>query len=621
MAAVAFGNRDFIHGNFATAPRGSHHRSGSEIENSSIMTCISETAGNDVVPVRTTGAQRPLFLIHEIMGQDLWFFSLTPHLNPEIPVYGLSAVPLNAPQLQTIEGMAARLITIMRRIQPQGPYRFAGWSFGGVLAYEMAVQLIGQDQTVEFAGLLNADCPIRRRSSNNALAVQSHKKSPQRRLIDLCEMGERDVPLLAEQRQTLWSLKNKVDEADFDDLFRRCRESGLLHDNLVSLSVSETQRYLVRLLAHEHAIENYAAQPISIPIHLFTTVVDPNVAERSGPLDPLMGWGNKLTKEQIRLIRVSGSRRSLMDNPHIAELGRALSAAIIDAGQCQHVPPEKHYSASVLLQPGNRRQTPIFCVPGAGDNVTGFIWLAGALGQDWPVHGLQPRGVEGDLTPYSTVEAAAAAYLREIEEIRPDGYVHLIGHSFGGWVVFEIASRIRASGRSVASLTIIDSDAPGGDGLAGREYTSTEVFKELIRVMEFASKASLGVDPGALEAEDEAGQLRLLHTGTLQVGLMPRRSTPSILQGPRRAFGSALRTSYQPSLPYPDPLRLALADDTRLDDLANQRNQDEIFSAWRRWAPLATHWRGPGDHFTILKPPQVQVMADWWWEAIQNKNM
>jgi thioesterase domain-containing protein len=333
----------------------------------------------------------------------------------------------------------------------------------------------------------------------------------------------------------------------------------------------------------------------------------------------LMSWGEGLPKEQIRLIRVSGGRRSLMDGPHIAELGRALSTAIIDAGQRQVVPPEMRYSASVVLQPGNRSQTPIFCVPGAGDNVTGFIWLAGAVGLDWPVHGLQPRGVEGDLVPHSTVEAAAAVYLRAIEAIRPDGYVHLIGHSFGGWVAFEIASRIRASGRSVASLTIIDSEAPGGNGLIGREYTSTEVFRELIQVMELASRASLGIDPGALEAEDDAGQLRLLHEGALRVGLMPRRSTPSALQGPRRAFGSALRACYQPSQPYPDPLWLALADDTRLDDQANQRNQEEILRGWRLWAPLITCWRGPGDHFTILKPPHVQTLADWWGDVIHSQ--
>jgi hypothetical protein len=78
--------------------------------------------------------------------------------------------------------------------------------------------------------------------------------------------------------------------------------------------------------------------------------------------------------------------------------------------------------------------------------------------------------------------------------------------------------------------------------------------------MELSSRASLGIDPGALEAEDDAGQLRLLHEGALRVGLMPRRSTPSALQGPRRVFGSALRTCYQPCRPYPDPLWLALAD-------------------------------------------------------------
>lgn len=42
-----------------------------------------------------------------------------------------------------MECLATRLIKVMRQAQPEGPYRLAGWSFGGVLAYEIAQQLRG----------------------------------------------------------------------------------------------------------------------------------------------------------------------------------------------------------------------------------------------------------------------------------------------------------------------------------------------------------------------------------------------------------------------------------------------------------------------------------------------
>jgi len=88
--------------------------------------------------------------------------------------------------------MAARLVEIIRTVQPVGPYRFAGWSLGGVLAYEVATQLIGQDQMVEFVGLIDADCPISRSSTN---PPQARNRSSQISLLGLCERLAREAPL------------------------------------------------------------------------------------------------------------------------------------------------------------------------------------------------------------------------------------------------------------------------------------------------------------------------------------------------------------------------------------------------------------------------------------------
>ena len=569
----------------------------------------SDTAVKGALPIRTTGSERPLFLIHDNTGQGLWFSLLAAQINSDIPVYGLPGVPLDEPQLQTIEGMAARLVEIMRTVQPVGPYRFAGWSLGGVLAYEVANQLIGQDQIVEFAGLIDAGCPVSRSGTNSPWG---RNQSSQTSLLGLCEGLAREAPLTAEQRLTLSGLKKVVNELDFEELFRQCRESGVLHKILVNHTAKEIEPYLVRLMAHAHANENYVAKPIPIPIYLFTAEEQPDVPEVLAPPDPLMGWGSVIPKQQIHLIRAPGTHRSLMDDPHIVTLGRALSIAIAQAREQRPDLPETQYCPHMILHVARRSNTPVFCVPGAGGNVTGFLELADAIGSEFPIYGLQPRGVEGELVPHSTVEAAATMYLEAIDTIQPDGRAHLIGHSFGGWVVFEIATQIRAGGRSLASLTIIDSEAPCGNGLLGRAYTSTEVMVKLIEVMELAADKSLGVHRAEFESQNIAGQLRLLHEGMLRVGLMPRRSTPDALRGPVRTFGAALRASYRPQCPFPDLVRLALARDPRLDDQADQRERQATLEGWRLWAPNITCWHGPGNHFSILKAPQVHVLADWW---------
>jgi thioesterase domain-containing protein len=249
--------------------------------------------------------------------------------------------------------------------------------------------------------------------------------------------------------------------------------------------------------------------------------------------------------------------------------------------------------------------------------VTGFVELADALGTDWTMHGLQPRGLDGGLVPYSIVEAAAEAYLNAIDAVQSDGPVHLIGHSFGGWIVFEMASRLAMRGRSVASLTLIDSEAPGGGDLVGKPYTATGVLERLIEMMELAAGESFGIDPAVFCAQDDVGQMRLLHSGMVRAGMLPQRSTFEAMRGPARVFGTALRTIYQPRHPYTGPVRLVLADDPALDVAANQRTQREMIEGWRRHAPNLEVWNGPGNHFTILKAPRVQELAVWWQAAFE----
>src|SRR5260221_13274246 len=91
-----------------------------------------------------TGDGFPLLpLAHEIAG--------------EVPIYGLPLVERPIPQ--SVEQLARVHVAAIRKVQPAGPYRLAGHSFGGVLAYEIAAQLIGADETVEFLGLLDSRRP------------------------------------------------------------------------------------------------------------------------------------------------------------------------------------------------------------------------------------------------------------------------------------------------------------------------------------------------------------------------------------------------------------------------------------------------------------------------------
>nr|WP_318654561.1 non-ribosomal peptide synthetase [Pseudomonas sp. MWU13-2100] len=558
-----------------------------------------------LVAVRTTGSQRPLFLVHEFSGLDLYFPTLGQYIDSDIPVYGLPGVALGQTQLQTMECLATRLLSLMRTVQPQGPYRLAGWSFGGVLAYEIAIQLVGLDEDVEFVGLIDTYLP---RLVDQGRARWNPDSAHKQHLLEHCERfwtGNAENPAVLAR---LAGLRSALRSFDFEGLLQRCREQGVLPPALAVHGARDLWQYLDREVAHGHAQAHYTVYANSVPVHLFTASERAHDAPaHSGYL----GWDEVLPLSQLHSIKVPGDHQSLMQIPHIHGLGQAINTALAGlAGR--PLPSRSTHQPLLTIQGGRGDHTPVFCVPGAGDSVTGFIGLTDAFGPHWPIHGLQPRGLDGRTVPYSLVETAAEAYLQAIDSVQPKGPVHLLGHSFGGWVVFEMAQRLTARGREVASLTLIDSESPGGNGVVGKPYTAMGVLERLIETMQLAAGKSMEVDRAAFEAQDDAGQMRLLHAGMVRAGLLPQRSATDSMRGPARAFGTALRTRYQPSSIYTGPVRLVLADDPVLDAAGNQREQQAMVDGWRRCAPDLTVWRGPGNHFTILKAPHVQHLASWW---------
>ncbi|QWF71691.1 hypothetical protein KEF85_04225 [Methylomonas paludis] len=108
-----------------------------------------------LVPIQTQGSKPPLFSIHTISLLDL-----PQRLGKDQPLYflryGMAASAAEAKiHLPTVEELAAHYISEIRQVQPQGPYFLMGFSFGGLIAYEMAYQLAQSGQQVKFLGLLD----------------------------------------------------------------------------------------------------------------------------------------------------------------------------------------------------------------------------------------------------------------------------------------------------------------------------------------------------------------------------------------------------------------------------------------------------------------------------------
>ena len=96
-----------------------------------------------LVPVQPNGSRVPLFCVHAVGGDVLFYQQLARALGPDQPLYAFQSPLVAQPDRDdlTIEEMAALYIREMRELLPDGPYLLGGASYGGFVLYEMARQL------------------------------------------------------------------------------------------------------------------------------------------------------------------------------------------------------------------------------------------------------------------------------------------------------------------------------------------------------------------------------------------------------------------------------------------------------------------------------------------------
>jgi amino acid adenylation domain-containing protein len=111
-----------------------------------------------LLPLRPEGGRRPLFCVHPGAGMSWSYAGLAAHLGPDQPLYGLQTRALSSPgyRAASVEEMAGDYLTEIRRVQPHGPYRLLGWSFGGVVAHAMATRLQRDGEEVELLAMMDA---------------------------------------------------------------------------------------------------------------------------------------------------------------------------------------------------------------------------------------------------------------------------------------------------------------------------------------------------------------------------------------------------------------------------------------------------------------------------------
>jgi amino acid adenylation domain-containing protein len=99
-----------------------------------------------LLPIRTEGTLPPFFCLHGGGGGAFFVRDIATLVDPDRPVYGIQAAGFDGvpPPYRPVEELAARYLAEIRAVRPDGPYVLGGLSFGGLVAFEMAQQLVQQ---------------------------------------------------------------------------------------------------------------------------------------------------------------------------------------------------------------------------------------------------------------------------------------------------------------------------------------------------------------------------------------------------------------------------------------------------------------------------------------------
>ncbi len=262
--------------------------------------------GSSLVPIQSRGSRPPLFLVHPAGGHVFPYIQLGQLLGADQPCYGLQARGAedgHDPDTR-IEDMAAHYVQALQIVQQTGPYFLGGWSMGGVIAFEMAQQLLAQNQKVAFLAILDGRVP----SPGDTFPEQDAEAAAMAERYFGISFGLTDsLALLPEDEQ----LAVVLEEA---------KAAGLVP---AELDVAQARRFVMLLRNDLRATETY--EPHRYPGRVTLFRASETLAGASD--DPTMGW-SEWADGGVEVHVVPGNHANLMYPPHVQALAESLTACL-----------------------------------------------------------------------------------------------------------------------------------------------------------------------------------------------------------------------------------------------------------------------------------------------------
>jgi thioesterase domain-containing protein len=263
-----------------------------------------------LIALHAHGVARPLFLGPPGGGHVVCYRKLAELMAPGIPVFGLQARGIDDGQapMRTVEEIAAYFVAAVRVAQPEGPYHLGGWSFGGLIAWEMGRQLLAADAEMGLVALLDTSVP----SARDRTDTLDHARVMQRIVADL--VG--------------WSAASSLRVESLRPLPPREQALAAVRQvRLKSLPESRVDEILALTAVRQAnlcALVSYDPGTYDGELTYFRTAG----SERGLPRDNAVEYWSARALGGMVLHRVAGSHGTVLHPPYVSDVVDSLAAAI-----------------------------------------------------------------------------------------------------------------------------------------------------------------------------------------------------------------------------------------------------------------------------------------------------
>jgi thioesterase domain-containing protein len=263
-----------------------------------------------LVAVRPHGSRPPFFCVHGGFGGVLFYGQLARSLGPDQPLYALQAEGLDGGPIKhsTIPSMASWYLGQIRQVQASGPYFLGGYSFGGVVAFEMAQQLAAAGEEVALLVLFDAadyNAPLRRYSLVDRIDLEWQSRafsSPQEILTHLLHAAAHRLKAI---------------------LGRRLQDILFLLQRLTIRKAAPLSALEQVQLSNRNALSLYTLNPYQGQITLFRAE-DPD----DGYIHPIDNGWTKYAQGGLQIYKIPGQHQEIFSQPNVGVLAEKLELCL-----------------------------------------------------------------------------------------------------------------------------------------------------------------------------------------------------------------------------------------------------------------------------------------------------